>query len=48
MMVEIFMIAEPDNFILLEVQEDRLRLTALSRPAIRPESRYARRVTDSS
>jgi hypothetical protein len=48
MMVEILIIAEPDYFILLEVQEDRLRLPLLCHSAVRPESRDDRRVADSS
>jgi hypothetical protein len=47
-MVEVLMIAEPDNFILLKVQEDRPGLTTFGSPAVRPESRDARRIADSS
>jgi hypothetical protein len=48
MMVEILIVAEPDNFILLKMQENRPGLTAPGSPAIRPESRDDRRIAYSS
>jgi hypothetical protein len=47
-MVEILIVAEPYNFILLEVQEDRPGLTTFDSPAVRPESGDDRRIADSS
>jgi len=38
MMAETFIVAEPDDFILLEVQEDRLWLPLTCNSAVRPES----------